>query len=53
MMGPNIIPIPGAGNRIVDFVLNTQGGMKIAGSLSSIATDGNVDVMSHQGLEMH
>lgn len=53
LMGPNIIPIPGAGNRIVDFVLNTQGGMKIAGSLSSIATDGNVDVMSHEGLEMH
>ena len=27
--------------------------MKIAGSLSEVATDGNVEVMSHKGLEMH
>lgn len=43
--GPSVLPIPGSGNRMADFILGTSLGLTGFGKFSEISTDGNSDII--------
>ena len=47
--GPSVLPIPGSGNRMADFILGTSLGLKGFGSFSEISTDGDPSIIDEQG----